>query len=112
MARVDVQSFRRERGDDVVFRRFRVAARHGDRCATGSQHQGEVGRLGLQMDADGKPFAGERALGGELLFQLPQYRHVAPYPVDLEPTLCGELRGGHDVALHVKSRVDVAERRV
>ena len=90
--RVDVQPFGRERGDDVVLRRLRIAARHGDRRAAGAQHERQVGGLRLEMDADGDALAGERPLGGELRFELPQDRHVAPHPFDLALPLGGELR--------------------
>lgn len=40
--RTNVQPGSREGGDDVVLRRFRIAARHGAGGAAGAQHEREV----------------------------------------------------------------------
>jgi hypothetical protein len=108
VARVDMKAFGRERGHDVVLRRLGIAARDGHGCAAGPQHEREVGRFRLEVNADRDALAGERPLRGELRFELPQDRHVAPDPFDFALPFGRELRTGDDVLLHVEFRVQFA----
>ena len=79
-----VQSFVNQGGGYVVLGAQRVGAGDVHLGATGGQHLAEVGRLGLQMHAQGHLEALERLRFLKILLNAVQERHMGAHPAKFE----------------------------